>query len=215
MVAVCTIRSDPLLRPARHGTRNTEWFHMLNVGEHDDEMWDEQQLVTFSMTLGQPYDPDMRGPAYQCASPDKLRVARGVQGCCDVGSAAESISRGHPEPVSRTTPPLMAAPLKIIDYYQFVMGDDSETMGQSLADLGSYEVVIGMRFVPFTGQTVLQLAVAHAAAGGAVMLTMISLEELLGRLLKLAFADDSTSNDGSGGSDLEHLKETQPLKHRA
>ena len=36
---------------------------------------------------------------------------------------------------------------------------------QSLADLGnSFEVVKGMRWVPFTGQTVLQLAVSHAAA---------------------------------------------------
>jgi hypothetical protein len=59
---------------------------------------------------------------------------------------------------------------------------------QSLADLGnSFEVVKGMRFVPFTLQTVLQLAVATLLPVLPLTLTMISLEELLGRLLKLVF----------------------------
>lgn len=59
---------------------------------------------------------------------------------------------------------------------------------QSLADLGnSFEVVKGMRFVPFTAQTVLQLAVTTLVPVVPVMLTMISLEELLGRLLKVVF----------------------------
>jgi hypothetical protein len=59
---------------------------------------------------------------------------------------------------------------------------------QSLADLGnSYEVVKGMRFVPFTGQTVLQLAVTTLVPVVPLMLTMISLEELLERLLKAVF----------------------------
>ena len=59
---------------------------------------------------------------------------------------------------------------------------------QSLADLGnSFEVVRGMRWVPFTGQTVLQLAVATLLPVLPLTLTMISLEELLDRLLKLAF----------------------------
>ena len=57
---------------------------------------------------------------------------------------------------------------------------------QSLADLGnSFEVVRGMRLVPFTGQTVLQLAVATLLPVLPLTLTMISLEELLGRLLKI------------------------------
>jgi hypothetical protein len=59
---------------------------------------------------------------------------------------------------------------------------------QSLADLGnSYEVVRGMRFVPFTGQTVLQLAVTTLLPVVPLTLTMISLEQLLERFLKLVF----------------------------
>ncbi|RPH53746.1 MAG: hypothetical protein EHM84_03230 [Lysobacterales bacterium] len=59
---------------------------------------------------------------------------------------------------------------------------------QSLADLGnSFEVIKGMRLVPFTLQTVVQLAVVTLLPVLPLTLTMISLEELLGRLLKLAF----------------------------
>ena len=59
---------------------------------------------------------------------------------------------------------------------------------QSLADLGnSFEVVKGMRLVPFTMQTVLQLAVATLLPVVPLTLTMISLEELLERLLKIVF----------------------------
>ena len=57
---------------------------------------------------------------------------------------------------------------------------------QSLADMGnSFEVVRGMRLVPFSGQTVMQLAVATLLPVLPLTLTMISLEELLGRLLKI------------------------------
>ena len=59
---------------------------------------------------------------------------------------------------------------------------------QSLADLGSsFEVVRGMRWVPFTGQTVLQLAVMTLLPVVPLTLTLISLEELLQRLLQLVF----------------------------
>ena len=59
---------------------------------------------------------------------------------------------------------------------------------QSLADLGnSFEVVKGMRLAPFTMRTVLQLAVATLLPVAPLMLTMISLEELLVRLLKAVF----------------------------
>jgi hypothetical protein len=59
---------------------------------------------------------------------------------------------------------------------------------QSLADLGnSFEVVRGMRWVPFTGQTVLQLAVTTLLPVVPLTLTMISPEQLLDRLLKLVF----------------------------
>ena len=59
---------------------------------------------------------------------------------------------------------------------------------QSLADLGnSFEVVKGMRYVPFTTQTVVQLAVTSLVPVAPLLLTMISLEQLLDRLLKVAF----------------------------
>jgi len=55
---------------------------------------------------------------------------------------------------------------------------------QSLADLAnSFEVVKGMRLVPFTMQTVGQLAVATLAPVLPLTLTMISLEQLLERLI--------------------------------
>ena len=44
-----------------------------------------------------------------------------------------------------------------------------------------------MRLVPFTMQTVLQLAVATLLPVVPLTLTMISLEELLERLLKIVF----------------------------
>jgi hypothetical protein len=59
---------------------------------------------------------------------------------------------------------------------------------QSLADLGnSFEVVKGMRLAPFTLQDVLQLAVASLLPVVPLLLTMISLEELLVRLLQAVF----------------------------
>jgi hypothetical protein len=59
---------------------------------------------------------------------------------------------------------------------------------QSLADLGnSFAVVKEMRLVPFTMQTVLQLAVTTLLPVGPLLLTMIPLEELLERLLKIVF----------------------------
>jgi hypothetical protein len=57
---------------------------------------------------------------------------------------------------------------------------------QSLADLGnSFEVVRGMRTVPFTKETVLQLAVITLVPVAPLLLTMVSLEELLKRLLQI------------------------------
>ena len=59
---------------------------------------------------------------------------------------------------------------------------------QSLADLGnSFEIVKGMRWAPFTLQTVLQLAVTTLVPVLPLALTMISLEELLVRLLQTVF----------------------------
>ena len=59
---------------------------------------------------------------------------------------------------------------------------------QSLADMGnSFAVVKEMRLAPFTLQTVLQLAVVTLLPVGPLLLTMIPLEELLERLLKIVF----------------------------
>ena len=59
---------------------------------------------------------------------------------------------------------------------------------QSLADLGnSFEVVKEMRWVPFTMATVFQLGVTTLTPVLPLMLTMISLEELLTKLLQIIF----------------------------
>lgn len=59
---------------------------------------------------------------------------------------------------------------------------------QSLADLGnSYFVVKEMQVVPFDIKTVLMLAVTTLMPVGPLLLTMIPLEELLDRLLKMVF----------------------------
>ena len=57
---------------------------------------------------------------------------------------------------------------------------------QSLADLGnSFEVLKDMRSVPFTVRTMLDLAVVTLLPALPLTLTMISLEELIDRLLKV------------------------------
>ncbi len=59
---------------------------------------------------------------------------------------------------------------------------------QSLADLGnSYTVVNEMRLVPFTMRTVLQLAAITLLPIAPLLLTMIPLDELLERLLKVVY----------------------------
>jgi hypothetical protein len=59
---------------------------------------------------------------------------------------------------------------------------------QSLADLGhSYDVVKNMRWMPFDLPTVLHLCVTTLLPVVPLMLTMISIEELLERLIKMLF----------------------------
>lgn len=59
---------------------------------------------------------------------------------------------------------------------------------QSLADLGnSYEVIKGMNWVPFSTKTVMQLAVTTVAPMLPLVLTMVPLDELIKRLLKIVF----------------------------
>ena len=58
----------------------------------------------------------------------------------------------------------------------------------SLADLSnSFEVVAGMRWAPFSLQTVLQLAIVTLLPVGPLLLTIFPLEDLLDRLLKIVF----------------------------
>ena len=59
---------------------------------------------------------------------------------------------------------------------------------QSLADLGnSFEMIRGVRLVPFTRDAVLQLAAITLVPVAPLLLTMVSLEELLKRLLQVVF----------------------------
>jgi hypothetical protein len=59
---------------------------------------------------------------------------------------------------------------------------------QSLADLGnSFEVVRTMRLVPFTKETILQLAAATLAPVAPLLLTIMPLEELLKKLFGILF----------------------------
>jgi hypothetical protein len=59
---------------------------------------------------------------------------------------------------------------------------------QSLADLSnSFEVVRTMRIVPFTKESILRLAVVTVAPVAPLLLTMMSLEELLKKLLGILF----------------------------
>jgi hypothetical protein len=59
---------------------------------------------------------------------------------------------------------------------------------QSLADLShTFEVIRTMRFVPFSKDTVLQLAIVTLLPMAPLLLTMISFEELLKRLLSAVF----------------------------
>lgn len=59
---------------------------------------------------------------------------------------------------------------------------------QSLADLGtSFEVVQGMKWAPFTPRTVLELVMITLLPVLPLTLTMIPLEELLDRLIKVVF----------------------------
>ena len=51
----------------------------------------------------------------------------------------------------------------------------------------SYQVVKEMRMAPFNLRTVFELGVATLLPVGPLLLTMISLEELLDRLLKVLF----------------------------
>jgi predicted permease len=103
-----------------------------------DAGFDRSRLVTFSMTLAEPYEPDTRAPAYQRLL-DKLRVAPGVQGAAAMSGLPPNRS---PEAIPTGIENHTAAdgsPVEIIDYYQFVMGDYFETMGVPIVAGRSFE----------------------------------------------------------------------------
>jgi predicted permease len=93
-----------------------------------DAGFERSRLVTFSMTLAEPYDPETRGPAYRRLL-DKLRVAPGVQRAALMSGLPPNRS---PEAIPTRIENHTASdgsPVEIIDYYQLVMGDYFETMG--------------------------------------------------------------------------------------
>jgi putative ABC transport system permease protein len=107
-----------------------------------DAGFNRSRLVTFSMTLAEPYDPDTRGPAYQRIL-DRLRVAPGVEGAALMsGLPPHRSPEAIPTRIENHTASDGSA-AEIIDYYQFVMGDYFETLG--------VPIVAGRRFEPGDG----------------------------------------------------------------
>ena len=103
-----------------------------------DVGFDRSRLVTFSMTLPEPYDPDTRAPAYQRLL-DKLRVTPGVQRAAIMSGLPPNRS---PEAIPTRIENHTASdgsPIEIIDYYQFVIGDYFGTMGVPIVTGRSFE----------------------------------------------------------------------------
>jgi len=103
-----------------------------------DAGFDRSRLMTFSMTLAEPYDPDTRAPAYQRLL-DKLWVTPGVQGAAVMSGLPPNRS---PEAIPTRIENHTASdgsPIEIIDYYQFVMGDYFDTMGVPIVAGRSFE----------------------------------------------------------------------------
>jgi predicted permease len=103
-----------------------------------DAGFDRSRLVTFSMTLAEPYEPDTRAPVYRRLL-EKLRVAPGVQAAAVMSGLPPNRS---PEAIPTSIENYTASngsPVEIIDYYQFVMGDYFETMGVPIVAGRSFE----------------------------------------------------------------------------
>ena len=103
-----------------------------------DAGFDRSRLVTFSLTLAEPYDPDTRAPAYQLLL-DKLRAAPGVLGAAIMSGLPPNRS---PESIPTRIANHVAADgsaVEIVDYYQFVMGDYFATMGVPIVAGRSFE----------------------------------------------------------------------------
>src|SRR5262245_7649084 len=103
-----------------------------------DAGFERSRLVTFSMTLAEPYDPDTRAPAYERLL-DKLRVAPGVLGAAVMSGLPPNRSpEAIPTRIENYTASDSSA-VEIVDYYQFVMGDYFETMGVPIVAGRSFE----------------------------------------------------------------------------
>ena len=106
-----------------------------------DAGFDRSRLVTFSMTLAEPYDPDTRGPAYRRLL-EKLRVAPGVQAAAVMsGLPPNRSAEAIPTRIENHTASDGSSGnnVEIVDYYQFVMGDYFETMGVPIVAGRSFE----------------------------------------------------------------------------
>jgi len=103
-----------------------------------DTGFDRSRLVTFSMTLPEPYDPDTRAPAYHRLL-DKLQVTPGVQSAAIMsGLPPNRSAEAIPTRIENYTA-ADGSPIEIIDYYQFVMGDYFGTMGVPIVAGRSFE----------------------------------------------------------------------------
>ena len=99
---------------------------------------DRSRLVTFSLTLPEPYDPDTRAPAYQRLL-DKLRITPGVERAAIMsGLPPDRSPEAIPTRIENHTAS-DGSPIEIIDYYQFVMSDYFGTMGVPIVAGRSFE----------------------------------------------------------------------------
>ena len=104
-----------------------------------DAGFDRAHLITFEMTLAEPYDPDTRAAAYERLL-DKLRSVPAIE--------AATIASGLPlHRTLRAVPTAFEAhtatdgtAVETIDYYQLVMGDYFKTLGTP--------IVAGRGFLP-------------------------------------------------------------------
>ena len=99
-------------------------YQLANV----DAGFERSNLVTFSLTLAEPYEPDTRAQAYR-------RILNGLLAVPGVQSAA-LISGLPPKRSLQAVPTRIenyaasdGRAVEVVDYYQFVMGDYFRTMG--------------------------------------------------------------------------------------
>jgi len=119
-------------------------YNLANV----DSGFDSSRLLTFSITLPEPYDPDTRAPAYQRIL-EKLRIIPGVQSAAAMsGLPPNRTPSAIPTGIEKATSD--GRPFVVVDYYQFVMGDYFKTMGVPIVagrafepeDVGSQNKVV-------------------------------------------------------------------------